>query len=35
MAGWIDMESGIRTEGSFDLGKARRVLEITRRWIDR
>ena len=32
---WIDMESGIRTEGRFDLGKARRVLEITRRWIDR
>jgi len=30
---WIDMESGIRTEGRFDLTKARRMLEITRRWI--
>lgn len=26
---WIDMESGVRTEGRFDLAKVRRVLELT------
>lgn len=30
---WIDMETSLRTDGLFDLAKARRVLEISAPWM--
>jgi phosphoribosylanthranilate isomerase len=30
---WIDMESGVRTNDRFDLGKMRKVLEVTKPYI--
>jgi phosphoribosylanthranilate isomerase len=30
---WIDMESGVRTNDTFDLAKVRRVLEIAKRFV--
>ena len=30
---WIDMESGVRTDDKFDLGKMRKILEITKPYI--
>lgn len=30
---WIDMESGVRTDDNFDLGKVRQVLSIAAPWV--
>lgn len=30
---WIDMESGVRTDDNFDIGKVRQVLSIARPWV--
>lgn len=32
-AAWIDMESGVRTDDSFDLTKVRRVLELAKPFV--
>lgn len=31
---WIDMESGVRTDDSFDLAKVRRVLELAKPFVE-
>jgi hypothetical protein len=33
-AQWIDLESGVRTDGRFDLAKVRRVLELAKPFME-